>query len=194
MKSVWSELTQELEEQKQLTRDLILKMTQEKSSSRLGRIIKAESLGVLITGVFMIYLAFNFSRLEHWTGIAGGIGLFIILALGINFGIRIIMQAKGIDLLNNSYSEVIRRFEDFKKLLRAYKKLSIWTSGLSALFVMPVMTELFLDKNLLEIEGFIKVLGVTLLLVPLVLYAVTRFYKSNVSAVSKALKDVDFKE
>ena len=194
MKSVWSELTQELEEQKQLTRDLILKMTQEKSSSRLGRIIKAESLGVLITGVFMIYLAFNFSRLEHWTGIAGGIGLFIILALGINFGIRIIMQAKGIDLLNNSYSEVIRRFEDFKKLLRAYKKLSIWTSGLSALFVMPVMTELFLDKNLLEIEGLIKVLAITLLLVPLVLYAVTRFYKSNVSAVSKALKDVDFKE
>lgn len=194
MKSVWSDLTQELEEQKKLTRDLILKMTQEKSSSRLGRIIKAEGLGITITGVFMIYLAFNFSRLQHWTGIVGGIGLFIILALGIHFAIRIIVHARSIDLLNNSYTEVIKRFDNFKKLLRTYKKLSIWTSGLSALFVMPVMTELFLDKNLLEIEGLIKVLIISLFLVPIVLYGVTRFYKSNVSAVSKALKDVDFKE
>lgn len=194
MKSVWSDLTSELEEQKQLTRALILKMTQEKSSSRMGRIIKAEGLGVIVSALFMIYLAWNFTQLEHWTSIASGIGLLIVLGFGINFGIRIIMHARGIDLVNNSYTEVIRRFGEFKKLLGLYKKLSIWISGLCALFVMPVMTELFLDKNITEIEGVGNIILISLILVPIMLYTVTQFYKSNVSAVSKALKDVDFKD
>ena len=194
MKGVWSDLTEQLETQKQLTQDLIVKMTQEKSSSRLGRIIKAESIGIVVSIGMVLYLGWNFNQLEHWTGIGGAIGMFGILALGIVFATRIIRKARTIDLMNNTYSEVIRRFDEFRALLRVYKKYAVWTSVLSVVFVIPVTAELFMEKNITEMEGLYEALIASLILVPLVLFLITKFYSRNVSAVKKALNDIDFKD
>lgn len=192
MKTAWTDLSQELDAQKRLTREVILKMTQEKSNSRLGRIIMAEGIGVFITVLAIIYLAANAYKLTHWTGIAGFIGLMLILILGLSFGLRIIRQARKINVLTNTYTEVIRHFDDFRAMLRQYKKFSIWISVLSTVLVVPVMTEIFLGKNVLEMENLGAGLLAALVIIPLVLYGFIRFYASNVSAVKRALKDIDF--
>lgn len=194
MKAFWSDLTHELEEQKKLTRELILKMAHEKSSSKLGRIIKAEALGVSLSAGILVYLAFNVNRLEHWTGVVGAVGLFGILLLGIGFGGRIIHKARRIDLINNPVAEVIRRFDEFRALLRMYKKFGIWTSLFSVLFVIPVTTELFLDKTVMELEGIGKALLASLIIVPIVFQLIKRFYSRNVSAVKKELNELDLKD
>lgn len=194
IKAFWSDLTSELRAQKKLTRELILKMAHEKSSSRLGRIIKAEALGITLSAVILVYLTLNVNRLEHWTGMVGAIGLFAILLLGIGFGGRIIQKARMIDLINNPVAEVIRHFDEFRALLRVYKKFGIWTSLFSVLFVIPVTTELFLDKNVMELEGLGKALVASLIIVPLVFQLIKRFYSRNVSAVKKELNNLDLKD
>ena len=192
MKTAWTDLSIELDAQKRLTREVILKMTQEKSNSRLGRIVVAESIGITTTIAAIIYLLFNVHKLTHWTSIVGFVGLLGVLILGISFGLRIISKARKINVLDNTYAEVIRHFDEFRALLRQYKKFSIWISILSTLFVVPVMTEILLGKNVQEMENLGEGLLAAFILIPLVLYGFIRFYASNVSAVKRALKDIDF--
>lgn len=191
MKAAWTNLSQELEQQKQLTHDVILKMTQEKSNSRLGRIMVTEGIGMIACMAGLVFLISKAGKLqEHWSAMVGGIGLFLILILGITFGFRIIKQARSINLLENSYTEVIERFNRFRMLMRSLKKLSIWTNILGVFFVLPVTTQLSLGKNVFEVEGIGIGLLFAAVLVPLVLYLIMRFYASNVSAVKKALNEL----
>ena len=113
MKAVWSDLGNQLDKQKKLDQDLIMKMTQEKSSSKMGRIIKLETFGIIVSGVILVYLIANFGRLTDWPAIAGGIGMLGILVVAIVFGSKLIRKARKIDLIKNTYGTVIQHFDEF---------------------------------------------------------------------------------
>lgn len=195
MKAVWSDLSDQLDKQKKLNQDIILKMTQEKSSSRLGRIIRMETIGIIASIAMLIYLVWNFNRLEDWLSIVGGIGLLCIIILGIVYGTTIIRKAKSINVMTSSYSEVIENFDQFRALLRKYKKLSVRISIVSPVLVIPVSYTLLSNKNILDdLESAGLSLILSAIFVPLILYAIIRFYSRNVSQVKKALKDIDFKD
>lgn len=195
MKAVWSDMSDQLDKQKKLNQDIILKMTQEKSSSRLGRIIRMETFGLALSIAMLVYLVWNFYRLEDWLSITGGIGLLGIILMGIVYGITIIRKAKSIDVMTSSYSEVIENFDQFRALLSKYKKLSFRIAVISPVLVLPVSYVLLLDKNILDdLEGAGLSLLMSAILVPLVLYAFIKYYSRNVSQVKQALKDIDFKE
>ncbi|GAB5527220.1 MAG: hypothetical protein Roseis2KO_50920 [Roseivirga sp.] len=195
MKAVWSDLGTQLEQQKRLNQDLIMKMTQEKSSSRMGRIIRVETFGIIVSGAILIYLLANFNKLTDWPALTGGIGMALVLIIAIVFGTKLISKARKIDLVKNTYSTVVEQFNEFRAMLRFYKKLSIWTNVVSLLFVIPVTYSLILEKSILD---DLKGAGISLLLgailTPIILYAIIRFYSKNVSQVKKALNDADFKD
>ncbi|MCE7990388.1 MAG: hypothetical protein HEP71_00355 [Roseivirga sp.] len=195
MKAVWSDLGDQLEKQKKLNQDLIMKMTQEKSSSRLGRIIRMELFGITVSGIILVYLIANFAQLTNWPALAGGIGMAIILGIAIVFGAKIILKARKIDLIKNTYNTVIDRFNEFRAMLKFYKKLSIWTNAFSIICVIPVTYTLFLKENILDnLEGAGISLLMGFVLAPIVLYLTIRFYSRNMSQVKKALNDIDFKD
>lgn len=195
MKAVWSDLGTQLEQQKKLNQDLIMKMTQEKSSSRMGRIIRVEMFGIVVSVAILVYLLVNFNKLTNWPALTGGIGMALILVIAIVFGTRLISKARKIDLIKNTYSTVVEQFNEFRAMLRFYKKLSIWTNIFSLLFVIPVTYSLILEQNILD---DLKGAGISLLLgiivAPVMLYLIIRFYSRNISQVKKALNDADFKD
>ena len=192
MKLAWSEMSQQIEQQKKLTNDIILKMTQEKSSSRLNRIVVMESFGVLMTAVILVVIAKNFGRLENWVEIAGGIGTLGILTFAVVFGIRLIRQARGINLFKQSFTETLKRFNAFTKILGFYKRISIIINAASPLFMFPVAFGMFTEIDLLEdpTAGLYGLIGAAVF-VPLVLYLVIRFYKSNISTVRRAFNEYE---
>lgn len=195
MKAVWSDLGTQLEQQKKLNQDLIMKMTQEKSSSRMGRIIRVEIFGIIVSGAILIYLLANFNKLNNWPALAGGIGMALILLIAIVFGTRLISKARKIDLVKNTYSAVVKQFNEFRAMLRFYKKLSIWTNAFSLLFVIPVTYSLILEKNVLDnLEGAGISLLLGIIVAPVILYLIIRFYSRNISQVKKALNEADFKD
>jgi len=192
MKLAWSDMSVQLEQQKKLTDEVIFKMTQEKSSSRLGRIIMAETSGVFISIAALFYVLANFYKFDNWLEITGGIGTLAILLLGIVFGLRIISQANRIDLTKHDLKTTLSLFKAFKSSLGFYKRLSIITNIIGPLFVFPAAFALFTDKDLLEnpsaaITGLIA----AMVIVPVVLYFIIKFYKKNIGAVSTAFKDLE---
>ncbi len=195
MKAVWSDLGTQLDQQKKLNQDLIMKMTEEKSSSRMGRIIRLEVFGIIVSAAILIYLLVNFNKLTNWPALTGGIGMALILIIAIVFGTRLINKARQIDLVKNTYSTVVEQFNEFRKMLRFYKKLSIWTNVFSLLFVIPVTYSLILEKSVLDdLEGAGVSLLLGIILAPIILYLIIRFYSKNISQVKKALNDADFKD
>ncbi len=190
MKLAWSKMSDQLDKQKKLTSDIILRMTQEKSTSRLRRIILMESFGVIMTTIVLLIVVANFNRLENWAEVTGGIGTLLILTFAIIFGIRLIRQAQGINLFKHSFKETLNRFNAFTKLLGFYKRISIIINAASPIFMFPLAFGMFTDIDLLEdpTAGLYGLIGAAVF-VPLVLYLIIRFYKSNISAVRSSFND-----
>ena len=191
MKLAWSDMTVQMEQQKKLTDDIILKMTQEKSTSRLGRIIALESFGLLVTFIALVYVILNFDKLGDWLEITGGFGTIAIMVLGIGFGINIILKAKRIDLAKHDLTTTINYFKRFKATLGLYKRLSIAINIIAPLFVFPLAFALFSDKNILEnpaIAG--KGIIAAIIITPVVLWLIIKFYKKNIGAVNSAFKNL----
>lgn len=195
MKAVWSDISDQLAQQKKMNQDIVLRMTQEKSKSRLGRIIAMESVGVIVSGGMLVYVIAKFQELSHWSSIVGGIGLLLILLLGITYSIMLITQAKKVNVAKDSYSEVTQQFDKLRKMLRLYKKLSIWVAVISPPLTIAFFYDAFSNKSIEDdLEGMALGLVMALLLIPLILKFFFWYYKHNVSEVKTALKDIDFKD
>ncbi|MCB0634363.1 MAG: hypothetical protein R2824_18980 [Saprospiraceae bacterium] len=192
LKAIWSEMSNKLDQQKKLTDQLILQMAHEKSSSRLHRIITMESVGVIAVVIFLFILLSRFHYLSNWLQIGGGILSILTFLISLIIGIRIIVQARKIDLIRNSYQQNINYFYNLKKTLRFYKRLSIVLNILLPFFLIPVVFKLFLNKDLLtDPASFGNALLSFALIIPLALYLIIRFYRRQISQVKEAINEID---
>ncbi|MDN5201940.1 hypothetical protein QQ008_11215 [Fulvivirgaceae bacterium BMA10] len=195
MKAIWAEMSQELEKQKKLTDKIILKMTQQKSRSGLNRIINMEIFGMIVTAIMLVYLLINFGKLDNWLTIGGGVGLILLLLLALIMGTIIVKAAKKIDVVKNNYHQTLTDFADFKKILGFYKKLSIVMNILIPFLILPVVSFLFFDRDLLfDLQEFGMGLIFYFILMPPLLYLIIRFYRKNVSKIREALDDLKAKD
>lgn len=192
MKAIWSDMSTRLDRQQQLTDELILKMAQERSNSRLSRIIRMEGIGAIFSAVILGLLLFHFHRLDNWLNITGGIVTALVLLLSIIMGRRIIQQARKINLLENTYQQTLNDFEALKNLLGFYKKLSIAINIVLPFFMMPVIFKLMLGKDLLEdFASYGRSLLLFGLITPPVLYLIIRYYRKNISQLSRIIRDAE---
>lgn len=192
MKDIWSDMSSRLDRQQEVTDQLILKLAHERSSSRLGRIIMAESIGIVLTSVFMIMLLLRFHKLTNWLTISGGIFTILIFAISILMGWRIVRQAKSINLATRSYQQTLADFNALKKTLGRYKRLSIRINLVMPFFLIPVVFQLALGKDILQdFASYGWGLLLTGLIAPAMLYLIIRFYRRNMSEVGKAIETIE---
>jgi len=192
MQKTWNDLSLQIEQQKLLTREIILKMAHEKSFSRISRIVYLESFGSIISLIGIIYLLLNFHKLGNWLELAGGIGTLFIMFFSILLASMLIQRARAINILNDSYQETLFHFNRFCKLLHFYKWISIGLYIVMPVFVMPVVYSLFLGLNLLDEKDTLVVTGVMIIiLLPFIWYIFYRFYAKNISQVKKAINDTN---
>ncbi|PHN00865.1 hypothetical protein [Flavilitoribacter nigricans] len=191
MKAVWSEMSARLDRQQEVTDRMILKMAHERSSSRLGRIILMEGIGMVFTIAVLGLLLVRFHELDNWLTITGGVVTALILLLSIVMGGRIIRHARRIDLAKNSYQQTLEDFGALKSLLGLYKKLSIRINLIMPFFLLPVVFQLFLGKDLLQdFAAYGWALLTCGLVTPPLLYLIIRYYRRNMRQVSKAIGEI----
>ena len=192
MKHTWEEMSEQRAARTFLSDEQIRRITHERSSSGLRRIIFFESVGLIMTLAMLGYLLLNFHKLENWVELLGGYLTLAILIVSIYLGIRLIRQMLRINIQQNTYSKTLEYFQDFKKSLRFYKKMSIGVSFTMPIFLLPVISRLWFEKNILDNWwDYGESLLVGFVLLPFLLYGIMYFYKKNVSRVSKALKEME---
>lgn len=199
MKSTWQELSAELDKQKTLTNDIILKMAHEKSKSSLGKMVKFESIGglgmcvVLLVGLFICSLNRSFDNVPLMICALLSAVLFIFSGY---ISWDFISKMKKVNLLENSIEESQKNYLAVKKASARYKKVGVYTSLPTILFFSPVVLKVFIGKDIFrnfstaKDDFLIMILLSVVIAVPLV-YTLFKFYNKNMKATAEALEQVE---
>lgn len=191
MKSTWFEMSQQLEKQKKMTNDIILKMTKENSKSRLNTLINFEILGMLISAVLMIYILTNFEQLDNWLSITGGLGTSIILLTGFMMSAMFIKRAKKIDILKKGYKQTLLDVTSLRKIQYINNWVSASLGILLPFFLLPTFATLYFKKDLLsDLAEYKESLIPSLILVPIIWYLFKRLYSKKLDEINELLQDI----
>jgi len=148
LQAVWSEMSDQLEQQKKLTNEIIIKMTQQDYRNKLNKIVLPETLGAVVSFVAAALILFNFNTLDTWPlRVCGIITLAIILILPI-FSIRYLKKMQSLDIANNNYKQTVADFAKNKKQYEKLLKLSVYLGFGLMIIIMPVTSKLFNGEDM----------------------------------------------
>jgi len=152
LQATWSKLTEELEQQKKLTNEIILQMTQERYSNKFRNIKTYETIGAVICFLVGIYILSNIAKLDTWYLIVCGV--FTIAFL---FGMPILVlkalnRIKNVDILKNNYRDTLIKYEKAKKNLLLLQQLGIYASFVLMFSTAAVFSKIWSNKDFFTVE------------------------------------------
>jgi hypothetical protein len=199
MKATWLELSSQIDKQKKLTNELILKMAHEKSSQSVNSLIGLETIGgisiavALVAGVLFFLLN---GTLNTWPLIICSFVSIGIFAYSGFISLDFIQKMKKINLLENSIEESRVNFANFNKALKFYKNLGLYTFLPTMVFFIPVVLKVFIKKDIFRNfqDAKTKLLEVIIasiiVSIPTVFF-LYRYYKRNIAATKEAMSELN---
>tara|TARA_R110002051_G_scaffold10175_3_gene38680 strand:+ start:137080 stop:137679 length:600 start_codon:yes stop_codon:yes gene_type:complete len=149
MQAAWTQMSNQLDEQKKLTDDIIMQMTQEKFSKQWNTIGAAEKVGTVISYIAAIVLLFHFNKLDTPLLQACGVLCVLILFIAPILSLRSIYGLQSISVAD-PYSKMMERYATAKKRFVNFQKANMIMSFFFMLLTIPVSGKLFNDENLFE--------------------------------------------
>lgn len=167
LQTLWSQVSRELEDQKKLTNDIILKMTQERYSNRFGKLTTYETIGAIICFAAAFYVLFNFEKLEIWYLQLCGIFTCLFLIILPILTLRSLRRIKQMKVAESSFKETILQFTKAKNQLLLLQQVGIYLSFLLLFTTLPVASKLLKNKDLFLETGiwyvYLPIMGIFLL-------------------------------
>jgi len=192
MKTVWQDLTKELDQQKKLTNEIILKMTQQEYKSKINKIAIPEVIGsVFCFGMAVVLLA-NLSLYDHTLTLACGIvSIIILLALPIA-SLRSIRRLNSINLIKNSYKETLMEYRLGRRQLKVVQQVSFVLSFFLLFTSLPPISVIMKGKDLFaETSVWLWYVPFGLLFFAFFTYYVYRCYKSIINSTDQLIEDLE---
>lgn len=143
LQTTWTQMSEELDKQKRLTNEIILKMTQQEYKSRLDKVTIPEKLGTLVSYAAAIFILFNFNELDTvLLKTCGFITLVIIIVLPY-LSLKYLKSMRNLDMANISYKDGIVAFTKSKRQFQKLLRVSTYLGFVLMLIILPVTTKLF---------------------------------------------------
>lgn len=149
MQAAWKQMSTELETQKRLTDDIIMKMTKERYTRQWNNIGIAEGIGTLISFSAAIFLIVYFYKLDTLALQLCGILCLAMLIIAPIVSLRSIHAIRTISL-TVPYHQMMREYARAKKTFINFQKFNMIGSFFFMLLTIPVTGKIFNDENLLE--------------------------------------------
>jgi len=194
MKALWSEMSDQLEQQKKLTNEIIISMTQERYSRKFQTIFKYEAIGSLVCFMLVLVLLFNFYKLDTWYLILCGVftGGFMIIFPALV--LKSLNRLRKLNITDYNYKSTLLSFVKEKKKILQIQKIGM-------LFYIPLMPAmLFVSVKILKDKNFFTmdkgmfvyiVLGITLVLAAWITHWGYNHYKRITAAAENVLKELE---
>ncbi|TPE42482.1 hypothetical protein [Pontibacter mangrovi] len=153
MKNLWEGMSNKVEKQELLTKDLIEKVTEEKYHSKLNKIRYSEMIGAIICYSGAIYLILNYMKIEPVAE-----KIFAVIAIGLLLTLPVISlrSLKGMQKLTISSKPYLDTLNDFGKRkvkFQRFQKLNVSLGLFLILIAIPVLSAIK-GVNLSESEYF----------------------------------------
>jgi len=193
MQTIWSEMTEKLENQERLTNTLIMDMTKEKFRKKISRISRYESVGAILCFVMALYVVLSINKLDTWYLLTSGIVVSAYLVIFPLLILRYVQRMKTIDLVSNTYTESLVEFAKRRKQFLLMQRIGLGLNFFLMLLILPVSAKVLGGKNLF-IESnsnvwIFYIAGMLMLIIPVSLWGY-RSYKRMTASAEILLQDL----
>ena len=194
MKTLWSEVSHQLEQQKKLTNEIIMNMTQERYTNKFKTISTYETIGAIICYGIAINILANFGKLDTWYLKACGIFTIAFLLILPVLVLRALSRIKRLNITNKNYKETLVSYTKAKTRLLKLQQFGIAGSFVLMFAVAAVFSKLWSNKDFFMIERnawSYVVIGVASLFVALVSRWGYGHYKRITNSAESLLKELE---
>ncbi len=192
MQATWSHMSQQLEAQKKLTDEIILKMTKERYKNHWNKLIIPDKIFGLIGIILVIAVISNFNKLDTLALQTSGVISILILTLLTFFSFKTLRDLQHIDIARLSYKDVMTTYAKKKQRFIKFQKVNMWGSFVFMLVSVPVTLKFLKDENIFESSNPRLIIAFPiccLLFYVLVLY-LKRCNKNMLKNSEKILEDI----
>lgn len=142
LQATWTQMGEEIDKQKRLTSEIIMKMTQQEYKSRLDKITIPEKLGTLVSYAAATFILSKFNALDTvLLKICGFITLVILIVLPY-LSLKYLKGMRNLDIANISYKDGIVAFTKSKLQFQKVLRVSVYLGFVLMLIILPVTTKL----------------------------------------------------
>lgn len=190
----WSELSDQLEKQKKLTKVIIMQMTQDRYSRKFQTILKFETFGTVVCFVMALALLVNFNKLDNWYSLISGVFTLSFLILLPILVLRSLNRLKNLNIRDKNYKETLIEFVGEKKRILKIQKVAAYLCLPLMFTALVVSAKIFSNKNFITME---KSLSLYLILVVTFIVAAFfarwgyNYYKKITSSAENILKEIE---
>jgi hypothetical protein len=150
MKSLWEEMSIEMDKQKALTDSIVLKMTRSGYRNKINKILIPELLGTLISVAGIVFILINFQKLSTWYLVVCAVtAVFLSCALPI-LSLKAITKMRSINISKINYKESLLAYSKGRIQFVKVQKLSLYLQAILLLVILPVMALLIAGKDLFK--------------------------------------------
>ncbi|NAS32379.1 hypothetical protein GTQ40_15450 [Flavobacteriaceae bacterium R38] len=194
MQAVWSEMSDQLEKQKKLTNEIILKMTQQQYKKKINKIVYSELIGFIICLISAIYILINFHKLDHWFTISCGIITLALFIVGPIISFNWLKRMKKINVIDNNYKQTLTDFAKIQEKAFKYKNYS-YVLGIGAMLItVPVFAKIMGGKDLEFDPGLLFDLFVGVIITSVFIYFITKFYGRTMKSAADTLAELGIED
>ena len=190
LQKVWSDLSDQLEKQKELTHKIIMEMTKRKYKGKFQKFIRYEGVGAVICLGAAALLILYFYRLDTWYFMAMGlVALLFLIGLPV-LVLRSLLQIKSIDIQKGSYKEVLTTYAQAKKQLLSVQRNSIYLSFVFGIISLPLAGKLINNKDVFQDNEWMWYLPVMLVFLLVFSRWAYKKYVGATNAAEELLKEM----
>jgi len=193
MQATWSQMSDQLDDQKKLTDKLIMEMTKERYKNKIGILSKYEGMGAVICFIAAILLILRFSELNTWYLLASGIFTVCYLIVLPVVVLRSINSMKNIDLTNNTYKETLIAYAKKKKQFLLKQKVGIYLNFILLAVSLPVVVKVFKGKDIFITNINLMYWYIPIMTVFLILFSIWGYgkYKKVTASATYILEELE---
>lgn len=194
LQAAWSQMSNELEQQKKLTNDIILNMTKQKYQNKFVLVTKYETIGALVCFIISFLVVLNFNKLDTWyLQICGVLTLSFLIILPLMV-LKTLKRIKNIDISKGSYKENLSLFLKTKNRLLKLQQIGIGFGFIGLLFIVPVTSKIMSNKDVFlisfKIEQYI-VFTITLVIFAFFCKWAYSGYQKITQSAQELIKDLE---
>lgn len=183
LKSQWSEMSANVDNQKKLTDKKISTMTEMSYRDKIRTIKIWEVTGAILCCVALIFIVNGMNKLEPWYLMICGIVSVMMLILMPALSLSTLFKISSANIATNDYRQVLLDYNTRKINFINVQKLSICLGALLFVTILPVMGKLVSGKDLFKSATIWYIYSVGF---PFLYYFATWVFKKYNSSLNKA--------
>jgi hypothetical protein len=148
MKTLWTEISAEVDKQKKITDALVVKMTKTDYRHQISKILIPEIIGALVCFAGAVFILAGFHQMNTWYLMASAVAAVLILFLLPVLSVKAVLAIRSVHISGNNYKQSLSEYSKGKLQWVFIQKWSFYLGAILLLTILPVMGKLIGGKDL----------------------------------------------